>query len=133
MSVNSVFSTGVSPVFSTGVSNLFLVMQISLVKCDMTLNIKKKKKKKCPVAATNATIVLGSGFGGGRLLGLAMKLRKNTAFFYKAVLELQVSPAFAITYFCNHCHIRFDPIPILKMMCKSTQGSLCPSPMKIHY
>ena len=26
----------------------------------------------------------------------------------KAVLEPQVSPAFAITYFCNHCNIRFE-------------------------
>ena len=26
----------------------------------------------------------------------------------KAVLEPHVSPAFAITYFCNHCNIRFE-------------------------
>ena len=26
---------------------------------------------------------------------------------YMAVLEPRVSPAFAITYFCNHCNIRF--------------------------
>ena len=26
----------------------------------------------------------------------------------KAVLEPSVSPAFAITYFCNHCNIRFE-------------------------
>ena len=26
----------------------------------------------------------------------------------KAVLEPRVSPAFTITYFCNHCNIRFD-------------------------
>ena len=26
----------------------------------------------------------------------------------KAVLEPRVSPAFAITYFCNHCNIRFE-------------------------
>ena len=31
----------------------------------------------------------------------------------KAVLEPRVSPAFSITYFCNHCNIRFDPIPKL--------------------
>ena len=30
----------------------------------------------------------------------------------KAVLEPKVSPAFAITYLCNHCNIRFDPIPV---------------------
>ena len=35
-------------------------------------------------------------------------LREN-----KGVLEPRVSPAFAITYFCNHCNIRFDPIPTL--------------------
>ena len=28
--------------------------------------------------------------------------------FNKAVLEPSVSPAFAITYFCNHCNIRFE-------------------------
>ena len=27
---------------------------------------------------------------------------------HKAVLEPRVSPAFAITYFCNHCNIRFE-------------------------
>ena len=30
----------------------------------------------------------------------------------KAVLEPRVSPAFVITYLCNHCNIRFDPIPV---------------------
>ena len=30
------------------------------------------------------------------------------AFSNKAVLEPRVSPAFAITYFCNHCNIRFE-------------------------
>ena len=30
----------------------------------------------------------------------------------KADLKPRVSPAFAITYFCNHCNIRFDPIPV---------------------
>ena len=29
-------------------------------------------------------------------------------FLDKAVLEPRVSPAFAITYFCNHCNIRFE-------------------------
>ena len=28
--------------------------------------------------------------------------------FNKAVLEPHVSPAFAVTYFCNHCNIRFE-------------------------
>ena len=30
----------------------------------------------------------------------------------KAVLEPRVSPAFAITYLCNQCYTRFDPIPV---------------------
>ena len=68
----------------------------------------------------------------------------------KAVPEPRVSPAFTITYFCNHCNIRFDPIPAKTWtkghwplddrwpqvcwghMCDSTQGSLYPSPIKIH-
>ena len=78
----------------------------------------------------------------------------------KAVLELRVSPDFAITYFCNHCNIRFEntdqsvwihwpffpktwtkghwplddlwPHVCWGHMCDSTQGSLCPSPMTIH-
>ena len=81
-------------------------------------------------------------------------------FFYnKAVLEPRVSPAFAITYFSNHCNIRFEntskyvntltlfpktwtkghwslddlwPHVCWGHMCDSTQGSLCPSPMTIH-
>ena len=64
--------------------------------------------------------------------------------YNKAVLEPRVSPAFAITYFCKHCNIRFDPIPVKVIcanlwphfcwghMCDSTQVSLCPSPMQIH-
>ena len=32
----------------------------------------------------------------------------NNCFINKAVLEPRVSPAFAITYFCNHCNIRFE-------------------------
>ena len=37
-------------------------------------------------------------------------LRNHGYFNYrnKAVLEPQVSPAFAITYFCNHCNTRFE-------------------------
>ena len=34
----------------------------------------------------------------------------------KAVLEPRVLPAFAFTYFCNHCNIRFDLIPV-KVIC----------------
>ena len=77
----------------------------------------------------------------------------------KAVLEPRVSPAFAITYLCNHCNIRLEntskyvdtlilfsknlnqrsltpddlwPHVCWGHMCDSTQGSLCPSPMGIH-
>ena len=75
----------------------------------------------------------------------------------KAVLELRVSPAFTITYFCNHCNIRFENTSMWMVsffqktwtkghwpqddlcpqvcwghMCDSTKGSLCPSPTKIH-
>ena len=32
----------------------------------------------------------------------------------KAVLEPRISPVFMITYFYNHCSIRFDPIPQLE-------------------
>ena len=32
----------------------------------------------------------------------------TTGTLNKAVLEPRVSPAFAITYFCNHCNIRFE-------------------------
>ena len=56
----------------------------------------------------------------------------------KAVLEPQVSPAFTITYFCNHCNIRFlkrritpnypemtfDPHLLSAYTCESTQGSM---------
>ena len=63
-------------------------------------------------------------------------------YIHKAVLEPRVSPAFAITHFCNHCNIRFDPYlqkletkghwslgdlwtqVICGHMCDSTQGSL---------
>ena len=38
-----------------------------------------------------------------RIRALSCHSNKN-----KAVLEPQVSPAFAITYFCNHCNIRFE-------------------------
>ena len=75
------------------------------------------------------------------------------------VLEPRVSPAIAITYFCNHYNIRFentskyvDTVTLLSKtwtkghwllddlwphvcwgnMCDSTQGSLCPRPMKVH-
>ena len=34
--------------------------------------------------------------------------QKDLQKLYKAVLEPLVSPAFAITYFCNHCNIRFE-------------------------
>ena len=37
----------------------------------------------------------------------AMLISHNSG-MNKAVLEPRVSPAFAITYFCNHCNIRFE-------------------------
>ena len=123
---------------------------------------------------------------------------KENTLNHKAVLEPRISPALVITYLCNHCNIRFDPIPVKVrkrsltpewslnprllrsyvwlypriivskshentskyvdtvtlfaktwtkghwplddlgphicwgLMCDSTEGSLCPSPMKIH-
>ena len=87
--------------------------------------------------------------------------KKFNKFSDKAVLEPRVSPAFAITYFCNHCNIILDlkihqsmwihwpffpktwtkghwPLDDLwphicwSHVCDSTQGSLCPSPMGIY-
>ena len=37
-----------------------------------------------------------------------LKFKPLIFFPHKAVLEPRVSPAFAITYFCNHCNIRFE-------------------------
>ena len=101
-----------------------------------------------------------------KLLGFRMKTPKIMNFLKmahfsrnKAVLEPRVSPAFAITYFCNHCNIRFEntskyvdtltlfpktwtkghwplddlwPHTCWGHMCDSIQGSLCPSAMGIH-
>ena len=82
---------------------------------------------------------------------ISKKARRN-------LLEPRVSPGFAITYFCNHCNIRFEntskyedtltlfpktwtkghwplddlwPHVCWGHMCDSTQGSLCPSPTTI--
>ena len=90
---------------------------------------------------------------------LSIDLHVKCPFYNKAVLEPRVSPAFAITYFCNHSNIRFEntskyvdtltlfsknlnqrsltlddlwPHVCWGHMCDSTQGSLCPSPMTIH-
>ena len=41
-----------------------------------------------------------------------MIMQHNPSLQSKAVLEPRVSPAFAITYLCNHCNIRFDPLPV---------------------
>ena len=67
---------------------------------------------------------------------------KNGGGGNKVVLEPRVSPAFAITYFCNHCNSIFDPTPAKTWtkghwplddlwpqicwghMCDATQGSL---------
>ena len=42
-------------------------------------------------------------------------IRKNsfmTKEINKAVLQPRVLPAFVILCFCNHCNIKFDPIPV---------------------
>ena len=46
----------------------------------------------------------------GRHLAIksACTIRLSLKQLNKAVLEPRVSPAFAITYFCNHCNIRFE-------------------------
>ena len=54
----------------------------------------------------------------------------------KAVLKPRVSPPFAITYFCNHCSIWFDLIPVMVIYAnlpKDHYMYIYPSPMKIHY
>ena len=37
-----------------------------------------------------------------------LSTHKTEGFIDKVVLEPRVSPAFAITYFCNHCNTRFE-------------------------
>ena len=51
----------------------------------------------------------------------------------KAVLEPWVSPSFAITYFCNHCNIRFDPTPVKVICVNLPKDHSWSSPMKRHY
>ena len=90
-----------------------------------------------------------------RLWGPGMRVPLHN----KVVLEPRDLPAFVITYFCNHCNIRFENTskyvdiltffsknlnkrsltprwPLTQVcwghMCDSTQVSLCPSPTKIH-
>ena len=56
-----------------------------------------------PVSAVSQVyeiILIGCEMSLGRIVS---GLSQN-----KAVLEPRVSPAFAITYFCNHCNIRFE-------------------------
>ena len=94
-----------------------------------------------------------------QVLGKKERKEISNEILNKVVLEPRVSPAFAITYFCNHCNIRFEntskyvdtltlfpktwtkghwplddlwPHVCWGHMCDSTQGSLCPSPMTIH-
>ena len=50
------------------------------------------------------------------LLHLWPKFGSDFNFSNKVVLEPRVLPVFLITYFCNHCNIRFDPIPV-KVIC----------------
>ena len=42
------------------------------------------------------------------ILTILPMINSNTLIINKVVLEPRVSPAFAITYFCNHCNIRFE-------------------------
>ena len=105
----------------------------------MFLTDNRCSRKKMWCAAENKLFWLHNKQGGSRTTG--------------------VSPAFAITYFWNHCNIRFEntskyvdnltlfsknwtkghwplddlwPHVCWGHMCDSTQGSLCPSPMTIH-
>ena len=49
-------------------------------------------------------------FGHGQDTPLSLQIGSppRVIVLNKAVLEPRVSPAFAITYFCNHCNIRFE-------------------------
>ena len=50
----------------------------------------------------------------------------------KAVLEPRVLPAFAFTYFCNHCNIRFDPYQNLNQRSLIPRWLLTPSLLRSH-
>ena len=56
----------------------------------------------CPIAQGNQF------FGSGNHDLQKIYLPRQVQIINKAVLEPRVSPAFAITYFCNHCNIRFE-------------------------
>ena len=62
----------------------------SLVELDTRLQNTRVQKVCCPMCFIASVIAL-------------MYILKN-----KVVLEPRVSPVFAITYFCNHCNIRFE-------------------------
>ena len=46
--------------------------------------------------------------GQNNVINLFVQVIYMNFYWNKAVLEPRVSPAFAITYFCNHCNIRFE-------------------------
>ena len=52
--------------------------------------------------------------------------KKNGGLTKKAVLEPRVSPAFAITYFCNHCNIRFENLKNLNRRSLTPRWPLTP-------
>ena len=62
-------------------------------------------------AKFSITLEVNSQFLCSFLLNVVLKM-SNTTIIDKAVLKPQVSPAFAFRYFCNHCNIGFDPIPV---------------------
>ena len=82
----------------------------------------KKKKKKRP---SDQNCFFFPDMTNKQFLRIIMIL-------YKAVLEPSVSPAFAITYFCNHCNIKFENtskyVDTLTLFSKNlNQRSLTPS------
>ena len=69
--------------------------------------IKGKKKKKTTLqnAKSGLNKTVCTLFN---IIHANLSCRVYMLHFNKAVLEPRVSPAFASTYFCNHCNIRFE-------------------------
>ena len=97
--------------------------QIKLLNtCPSPFDIKSKKKSSYWVSLS----ITCTEFENKVVLSLSYKLQRSSMLFHKvrmfsfsknkktkqnkkqAVLEPRVSPTFAITYFCNHCYIRFE-------------------------
>ena len=70
-------------------------------------NAKSWENLSIPISYTHTHTHKKEWIDLGRICQFLFLENKN-----KAVLGPQVSPAFAITYFCNHSNIRFDPIPV---------------------